>query len=70
MRHVLEAVDRVRKREHKGLMSQGDTTLAKSKYLWLNSEEKCAAAMQSVPCYRLPLWASRMQLTFRILAIA
>jgi transposase len=39
MRHVLEAVDRVRKREHKRLMSQGDTTLAKSKYLWLYSEE-------------------------------
>jgi len=39
MRHVLEAVDRVRKREHKRLMSQGDSTLAKSKYLWLYSEE-------------------------------
>jgi transposase len=39
MRHVLQAVDKVRKREHKTLMSQGDTTLAKSKYLWLYSEE-------------------------------
>jgi transposase len=39
MRHVLEAVDKVRKREHKILMSQGDSTLAKSKYLWLYSEE-------------------------------
>jgi transposase len=39
MRHVLEAVDKVRKREHKTLMSQGDSTLAKSKYLWLYSEE-------------------------------
>jgi transposase len=39
MRHVLEAVDKVRKREHKMLMSQGDSTLAKSKYLWLYSEE-------------------------------
>jgi transposase len=39
MRHVLQAVDQVRKREHKTLMSQGDTTLAKSKYLWLYSEE-------------------------------
>jgi transposase len=39
MRHVLEAVDKVRKREHKSLMSQGDTTLSKSKYLWLYSQE-------------------------------
>lgn len=39
MRHVLEAVDKVRKREHKSLLSQGDTTLTKSKYLWLYSEE-------------------------------
>ena len=39
MRHVLEAVDKVRKREHKTLVSQGDSTLAKSKYLWLYSEE-------------------------------
>jgi len=39
MGHVLQAVDKVRKREHKTLMSQGDTTLAKSKYLWLYSQE-------------------------------
>jgi transposase len=39
MRHVLEALDKVRKREHKALSSQGDSTLAKSKYLWLYSEE-------------------------------
>ena len=35
MRHALEAVDKVRKREHKTLMSQGDSPLARSKYLWL-----------------------------------
>ena len=35
MRHVLEAVDKVRKREHKALLQAGDTTLTKSKYLWL-----------------------------------
>jgi transposase len=39
MRHVLEAVDKVRKREHRSLMKDGDTTLAKSKYLWLYSAE-------------------------------
>jgi transposase len=39
MRHVLEAVDKVRKHEHQGLLEDGDTTLAKSKYLWLYSAE-------------------------------
>ena len=39
MRHVLEAVDTVRKREHKALLGVGDATLSKSKYLWLYSEE-------------------------------
>lgn len=39
MRHVLEAVDKVRKREHRALLDEGDSTLAKSKYLWLYSAE-------------------------------
>ena len=39
MRHVVEAVNTVRKREHKELLSEGDTTLSKSKDLWLYSEE-------------------------------
>ena len=39
MRHVLEAVNTVRKREHRGLLEHGDTTLARSKYLWLYSAE-------------------------------
>jgi transposase len=39
MRYVVEAVDEVRKREHKQLMSRGDATLSKSKYLWLYSAE-------------------------------
>ena len=37
MRHVVDAVDKVRKQEHKGLMQAGDHTLAKSKYLWLTN---------------------------------
>lgn len=37
MRHVVEAVDRVRKQEHKALMNEGNTTLVKSKYLWLTN---------------------------------
>jgi len=39
MRHVVDAVDTVRKREHKALLDTGDTTLTKSKYLWLYSAE-------------------------------
>lgn len=39
MRQVLEAVDAVRKRENRELLRQGDTRLAKSKYLWLYSQE-------------------------------
>jgi transposase len=39
MRHVVDAVDRVRKRENKALLETGDTTLSKSKYLWLYSAE-------------------------------
>jgi transposase len=37
MRHVVDAVDKVRKQEHKVLMQAGDATLAKSKYLWLTN---------------------------------
>ena len=39
MRHISEAVDTVRRREHKRLLSAGDKTLARSKYLWLYREE-------------------------------
>lgn len=39
MRHVVDAVDTVRKRENKALLEAGDTTLTKSKYLWLYSAE-------------------------------
>ncbi|MFZ5506821.1 MAG: ISL3 family transposase [Pseudomonadota bacterium] len=39
MWHVVDAVDTVRKREHKALLSVGDATLSKSKYLWLYSAE-------------------------------
>ncbi len=39
MRHVLDAVDKVRKQEHKVRMKAGDDTLARSKYLWLTNPE-------------------------------
>lgn len=39
MRHVVDAVDKVRKQEHKALMKTGDDTLTRSKYLWLTNPE-------------------------------
>ena len=44
MQHVGKGVDRVRKDEHTILMSQGDDTLVRSKYLWLYSAENMPAA--------------------------
>jgi transposase len=37
MRHIVEAVDKVRKQEHKALMNEGNNTLVNSKYLWLTN---------------------------------
>lgn len=39
MRLVLDAVDKVRKQEHRVLLKDGDTSLVKTKYLWLYSAE-------------------------------
>ena len=39
MRQALDAVDKVRKREHRALLKEGDTSLAKTRYLWLYSAE-------------------------------
>jgi transposase len=39
MKHVSEAVDRVRKQEHRELMGQEDHRLRGTKYLWLYREE-------------------------------
>jgi transposase len=39
MKHMLEAVDEVRKAEHRRLQAKGDNTLNRTKYLWLFSEE-------------------------------
>jgi transposase len=39
MRQVLEAVDKVRKHEHKELLERGEQVLKGTKYLWLWSEE-------------------------------
>jgi transposase len=39
MQHASEAVDKTRKQEHRQLSEEGDKRLAKSKYLWLKSQE-------------------------------
>ncbi len=39
MKHMLEAVDAVRKSEHKRLMADGDETLKRTKYFWFFSPE-------------------------------
>jgi len=39
MKHMTEAVDTVRKWEHRRLHAEGDETLKRTKYLWLYSEE-------------------------------
>jgi transposase len=39
MKHMNEAVDIVRRREHKALLAANDNTLVKSKYLWLYGKE-------------------------------
>jgi transposase len=43
MQHMGEAVDRVRREEHRALRAQGDETLTKSKYLWLYGAENVPA---------------------------
>src|SRR5262249_9978777 len=39
LKHMLDAVDQVRKGEHRQLQAQGDETLKRTKYLWLFSQE-------------------------------
>jgi transposase len=46
MKHLCEAVDRVRRRENRELTAEGDTTLQKTRYLWLYNEENVPAQHQ------------------------
>ena len=39
MRHVVDAVDKVRKQEHRALKEEGESPLTRSKYLWLTNPE-------------------------------
>ena len=40
MKHLGDAVDRVRRREHRGLRADGDERLTKTRYLWLTHPER------------------------------
>lgn len=44
MQHVGQAVDAVRKAEHRALRAAGDETLTRTKYLWLHSQENLTDA--------------------------
>lgn len=64
MRHVIEAVDKVRRLEHQALKKAGDDTLSKSKYLWLTNPENLTdkarerfAALQSAELKTGRAWA-------------
>jgi len=39
MKHMTDAVDQVRRSEHRRLHAEGDDTLKKTKYVWLTSKE-------------------------------
>jgi transposase len=39
MKHMTEAVDKVRRREHRSLMREGDEQLKGTKYLWISGQE-------------------------------
>jgi transposase len=50
MQTVLRALDLVRRKENKELRGKGDQTLARTKYLWLRSEENLTAAASARFC--------------------
>ena len=47
-RAINEAVNEVRKREHKELSAQGDTTLAKTKHVWLTNPENMSDRQEGI----------------------
>lgn len=47
MRHVVDAVDKVRKHEHNSLIKAGDQTLTRSKYLWLTNPANMTEAARA-----------------------
>lgn len=47
-RAINEAVNEVRKREHKELLAQGDTSLTRTKYVWLKNPENRSSTQATI----------------------
>jgi transposase len=69
MKHMTEAVDTVRKWDHRRLQAEGDETLKRTKYLWLYSEENLPesaaekfAALRGLPLKTGRAWAIKESL--------
>jgi len=60
-KYLNEAVDLVRRKEHKRLLWQGDSTLTGSKYVWLKGrpDKRCAEAVAFRHLYQANLQTSR-----------
>jgi len=60
-KYLGEAVDQVRRSEHKKLLAQGDTSLTGSKYAWLKTlpDKRCAEAVAFRHLYQANLKTSR-----------
>lgn len=59
MRLVVDAVDKVRKQEHRELMSDGNDILKGTKYLWLWNEE-------NIPAYRIAQFEQLRSLDLKV----
>jgi transposase len=48
MQHATEAVDKVRRQEHRALLREGDASLKGSKYVWIKSQENLTDKQQDM----------------------
>ena len=71
MKHLNDAVDQVRRGEHKALKAQGDDTLKGTKYLWLSNPENLSdskwidfEALKDLHLKTARAWAIREQFNF------
>jgi len=71
MKHLNDAVDQVRRSEHKELKTEGDETLTGSKYLWLSNPENITderwdefKALKEMHLKTARAWAIREQFNF------
>ncbi len=71
MKHLNTAVDQVRRKEHKALTKEGDTTLKGTKYLWVSNPENISderwpafQALKDMHLKTARAWAIREQFNF------